>query len=145
MNFGFKLAAVALTALLIPFESFAFEDKDVIDYRQSVMKTIDEQVAAIGMIVSAQIEDQNLLQHLDAIALTAQIALKSFESKVPGGESKPEVWAQWPDFAAKMTDFATRTAKLAEDAKTGGVQTVTAQLADALTCKACHDIYRSKK
>jgi len=140
----FKIALIAVLAAL-PLPAMAFEDKDVIDYRQHIMKSLDEQVAAIGMIVSYQIPEDQMQQHLDQIALMAKISLSSFQAKVPGGESKPEVWSQWTDFSTKMNEFATRTAKLAEDAKTGGVQTVTAQLADALTCKTCHDIYRSKK
>jgi cytochrome c556 len=144
MSKKLMLTAV-LAATILPFQAFAFDDKDVIDYRQHIMKSLDEQVAAVGMIVATQVPDDNLVQHLNAVAMSARIALKSFEAKVPGGESKPEVWAQWADFSAKMNDLAVRTAKLAEDGKTGGVRVVTEQLAVAFTCKGCHDTYREKK
>jgi len=139
-----RIALLAL-AVALPGQSWAYDDKDVIEYREHLMKALDAQTAAVGMIVSTQIPEDNLVQHLNQIALLAKTALQSFEPKVAGGESKPEVWTQWADFSAKMNDFAARTAKLAEDAKTGGVQTVTAELAEALTCKGCHDVYRNKK
>src|SRR4051812_40583523 len=105
----FKMALIALAAAL-PLQAWAYDDKDVVDYRQHIMKSLDEQVGAVGMIVSTQIGDENLIPHLQQVALMARVALKSFEPKVQGGESKPEVWAQWNDFSAKMNDFATRTA-----------------------------------
>lgn len=136
--------AMAVVVSALPFVAKA-DDKDVIDYRQHIMKTLDEQVASIGMIVSTQIEGDNLVAHVQAIALTAQTALKSFEPKIAGGDSKPEVWAMWPDFEKKMKDFAAGTAKLVDIAKTGGANAVNEAMVDALTCKACHDIYRVKK
>ncbi len=136
--------ALAVVVSALPFVAKA-DDKDVIDYRQHIMKTLDEQVASIGMIVSTQIEGDNLVAHVQAIALTASTALKSFEPKVAGGDSKPEVWAQWDDFSKKMKEFSTRTAALVETAKTGGANAVNEAMVDALTCKGCHDIYRVKK
>jgi len=142
----FTKFAVALAVMMSASPLVAqADDKDVIDYRQHIMKTLDEQVASIGMIVSTQVEPDNLVAHVQAIALTAQTALKSFEPKIQGGESKPEVWAMWPDFEKKMKDFAAGTAKLVEVAKTGGPNAVNEAMVDALTCKGCHDIYRTKK
>lgn len=136
--------AMAVVVSALPFVAKA-DDKDVIDYRQHIMKTLDEQVASIGMIVSTQIEGDNLVAHVQAIALTASTALKSFEPKIAGGDSKPEVWAQWDDFSKKMNEFATRTAALVDTAKAGGVNGVNEAMVDALTCKGCHDTYRVKK
>ncbi len=139
---GFAVAVAMVTALPIIARA---DDKDVIDYREHIMKTLDAQTAAIGMIVSTQVGDDNLVAHAEAIAVTAKQALKSFEAKVPGGESKPEVWSNWPDFEKRMKDFVEKTDKLAASAKTGGVPVVMEQMVDALTCKGCHDVYRSKK
>ena len=139
---GFAVAIAMVVALPIVARA---DDKDVIDYREHIMKTLDAQTAAIGMIVSTQIGEDNLVQHAEAIALTAKQALKSFEAKVPGGESKPEIWANWPDFEKRMKDFVEKTDKLAVSAKTGGVPVVMEQMVDALTCKGCHDVYRNKK
>src|SRR5580698_5327922 len=85
------------------------DDKDVIDYREHIMKTLQEQTAEIGMIVSTQIPADNLTAHCEAIALTAKTALKSFEPKVLGGEAKPEVWAKYADFSARMNKFVEKS------------------------------------
>src|SRR5689334_21646209 len=75
------------------------DNKDAIDYREHVMNTLNEQSAALGMILSTAAPDDSVQAHLDAIALAAQVALKAFEAKVPGGQAKPEVWANWADFS----------------------------------------------
>ena len=139
---GFAVAVAMVTALPIIARA---DDKDVIDYREHIMKTLDEQTAAIGQIVSGAIPDAQIVAHVEAIALAAKQAQKSFEAKVVGGEAKPEVWSNAADFNAKMTDFVVRTEKLAKDAKTGGATVVMEEMVDALTCKGCHDVYRNKK
>lgn len=140
---GLAFAAV-MTASALPIAALA-DDKDVIDYRQHIMKSLDAQTAAIGMTVSTQVPDTNLVAHTEAIALIAKTALKSFEAKVPGGESKPEVWAKWDDFAKRMNEFAQKSEAMAKAAKTGGTPVVMEMMVDALTCKGCHDVYREKK
>jgi cytochrome c556 len=140
---GFAVAVVMATSA--PIVARAADDKDVIDYRQNIMKALDSQTAAIGMIVSTQIPEDNLVQHADAIAMIAKQVKKSFEAKVPGGESKPEVWAQWADFSKKVDDFVAGTELMAKNARTGGIPVVTEQMVSALTCKGCHDVYRNKK
>lgn len=137
--------AIMLAALVPATHALAFEEKDVIDYRTHIMMSLDAQAAALGMIVSTQIPADNLVAHLDAIALTAKQALKSFEQKVPGGESKPLVWEQWKDFSDRMNTFAVKTAELARTARTKGQDAVVADMVGALACKSCHDIYRDKK
>lgn len=139
---GFAVAVVM--AMSAPIVARA-DDKDVIDYRQNIMKALDSQTAAIGMIVSTQIPEDNLVQHAEAIAMIAKQVKKSFEAKVPGGEAKPEVWAQWADFSKKVDEFVAGTEQMAKNAKTGGIPVVTEQMVTALTCKGCHDVYRSKK
>lgn len=138
------VAVVAVMAVSAPMVAQA-DDKDVIDYRQHIMKALDAQTAAIGMIVSTQIPDANLVAHAEGIALAAKAAKKSFEAKVAGGESKPEIWANYADFSKRMDDFVAKTEKMAQDAKTGGIPVVMEQMVDALTCKGCHDVYRNKK
>jgi len=137
--------AIAAVLAMIPAVAGAADPKDVIDYRQHIMKTLDSQTAALGMIVSTQVSDENLVAHTRAIAVTAKQALSSFKEKVPGGESKPGVWANWPDFEKRMNEFVAKTEHLAKSAETGGVPVVMEQMVEALTCKGCHDTYREKK
>lgn len=142
MNFA---AAVMLAALVPVTQAYAYDDKDVIDYRQHIMKALDEQTAAFGMVVSTQIENDNVISHLETIALTAKTALKSFEAKVPGGESKPAVWEQWKDFSDRMNTFVAATDKLVQTARTQGQAAMMQDMVGALSCKGCHDVYRNKK
>lgn len=122
------------------------DDKDVIDYREHIMKTLEEQTAAIGMIVSTQIPPDNIAAHANAIALAAKMALKSFEPKVPGGQAKPDVWAKWDDFSSKMKKFEANSQKMADAANKGAnIGEITEMLIDALPCKDCHDTYRDEK
>ncbi len=52
------------------------QDKDqaIIDYRQHIMKTLNEQSAALGQILSTSVADTNTRAHLQAIAIAASIA-----------------------------------------------------------------------
>lgn len=120
-------------------------DKDIIEYRQHIMKTLNEQSAALGQILSATVPDNNTEAHIQAIALAASLALKAFEPKVQGGEAKPEVWSQWPDFSKRMTDFAQKTAEMAKVGREKGNDAALANVVDALSCKGCHDVYRAEK
>jgi cytochrome c556 len=123
----------------------AAADKDVVDYRQHIMKTLNEQTAALGQILSGAVPDDNVQMHLDALALTASIALKAFEPKVPGGEAKPEVWTKWADFSKRMTEFAEKTALMAKAGREEGKDAAFTYAVDALSCKGCHDAYSTVK
>jgi cytochrome c556 len=120
-------------------------DNDAVDYREHVMNTLYEQSEALGQILSTTIPDDNAIGHLDSLALTASIALKAFEQKVPGGEAKPEVWSNWADFSKRMNEFAQKIAAVAKDAHEHGKAAALAQVTDALSCKSCHESYRHEK
>jgi len=121
------------------------EDKDVLDYRMHIMHTLNEQSAALGLILSGAIPETNGAAHMEAIALTASTALKAFEPKVRGGEAKAEVWTNWPDFSKRMNEFARLTREAAKVAKEQGFGAAGPIIVDALTCKSCHEVYRQEK
>jgi cytochrome c556 len=144
-------APEAVRALLLPIFLLGFqqaahaEDQDIIDYRELIMKELDAEAAALGMIASGQIPPDSMSLQARAIASSANSALKAFEQKVPGGEAKPEVWTKWEDFSKRMQMFALKTEEMAKVSESGNVQKVTELMTDALTCKACHEVYRNKK
>jgi cytochrome c556 len=138
------VAAPLLALTLLPASSGA-DDQDVIDYRKHIMDTLEAQTSAIGMIMSGAIPDDNVVAHLDIIAATAATALPAFEPKVEGGDAKPEVWARWDDFSARMNEFAERTRTMARTAHEQGKDEALLLAMDALTCKQCHDVYRVKR
>ncbi len=140
--------ACALVVLAMGIQATALAnptDKDVIDYRQHVMNTLNEQAAALGQILSTVVPDDNVTAHLQALALTASTALKAFEPKVPGGQAKPDVWSNWSDFSKRMTEFTQKITEAAKKAQAGNKDEVMAGIADTLSCKSCHDVYRDEK
>jgi cytochrome c556 len=59
--------------------------------------------------------------------------------------AKPEIWQNWPDFAAKLGAFQ-KSAQVFNAAAAGGdMNAAKARFADlGGTCKACHDKYRTE-
>lgn len=137
-------ACLALCGMGLPLSASA-DDKDVIAYRQHIMRALDAQTAALGMVLSGAVPEDNLVSHLETIAVSAQAGLASFEAKIAGGESSPDVWAKWPDFSTRMNAFAANTAKVAKMAREQGKDAIMGEIATALSCKSCHDAYRVKK
>ena len=121
------------------------DDQDVIDYRKHIMKTLGEQTAAITQILQQKAPTDNFTIHLQILATTSATALKAFEPKVLGGDSKPDVWANWADFSKRMNELAVNTAELAKTAKQNGIAAAAPKVPTALACKSCHDIYEQKQ
>jgi Cytochrome c556 len=131
-------------SLLLPVMGQA-DDKDVVDYRQHIMKSLEHQTAVLGQILSGAGPTENTLAHMETLALTASMALKSFEPKVQGGASKPEVWKDWADFSKRMKEFAEKSAEMAKVGREQGVDQAAMLVIEALPCKGCHDVYRDEK
>src|SRR3954469_23709535 len=94
-DMGRVLSLLSVAVLLVAAIPCRADDQDVIDYRTHVMKTIGEQLGAVGMIVENKAPPDNFAIHLKALAVTATQAKKAFEPKVQGGNAKPEVWGNW--------------------------------------------------
>lgn len=116
-------------------------DRDVLAYRRQLMITLNEQSAALGMVLSGAVSG-DAVAHLEAIALAASYATKAFTPRVEGGEARAEIWSRWADFSRRMDDFARKTAAAAKAARATGPAQV--DVLGALACKACHDIYRDE-
>jgi cytochrome c556 len=140
-----KLICAGMMLALQVVAAASADTSDAVDYRQHIMKALNEQAGALGEILSGAVPDDNVIAHLDVLALTASTALKAFEPKVPGGEAKPEVWSNWPDFSRRMNEFAQGTAAMAKLAHEQGKDAGLAKVMDALSCKKCHDTYRKEK
>ena len=145
MRGSFNIAGAVAIAATCLLSTARADDKDVVDYREHIMNALNEQSAILGQIVSTAIPDDNVVAHLDSLALIASTALKSFEPKVAGGEAKPEVWAHWDDFSKRMNEFAQKTANAAKIAHTQGPEAALSNMLDVLTCKSCHEVYREEK
>jgi cytochrome c556 len=139
------LAATAIAAATLVPSAARADDEDVIEYRRHIMTSMNEQAAILGQIVSTSVPNDNVIAHLEVLALLASTALDSFEPQVPGGEAKPDVWSNWDDFSKRMNEFAEKTSAAAESAKQNGKDTALANILDVLSCKSCHDVYRDEK
>ena len=121
------------------------DPQDVITYRELIMKELEAEAAALGLMVAGQIPPDNLTLQAKAAAASARSALKAFEPKVPGGEAKPEVWANWADFLKRMQALAQGAEEMAKASEGNNLQAVSGLIVTALPCKECHDTYRNKK
>jgi cytochrome c556 len=139
------LTVLALVALPVFSAAVLADDEDTIAYRKHIMKTLDEQTAALGMILSGAVPDDNTVAHIDAIAITAATALKAFEPQVAGGDAKPEVWSNWADFSKRMNEFAQKTAEMSRVAHDKGKDEAVQMVIDALSCKSCHETYNTAR
>ena len=135
-------SAVVACSILAPAQA---DDKDAVEYREHIMKSLNAQAAILGQIVSYAAPTDNLQAHLDTIALLASTALEAFEPKVPGGEAKPEVWAKWPDFSRRMREFSEKTAAAAKLGHTASPEEALSNMLDVMDCKSCHEVYREEK
>lgn len=131
-----------LAAMLAASTIAVADDQDAIDYRQHVMKTLGEQLAAIDMILARKAPADSFAVHVKVIAVTATQAKKAFETKVPGGNSKPEVWSNWADFAKRLDALAASSDELAKAAKdASAAATVGPKINSTLDCESCHKVY----
>ncbi len=139
-------SAMLLVGSLIVLTPVALaDDDDAVTYRQLIMKELDAESSALGMMVSGQVPPDALGTQARALAFSAKAALKAFEPKVPGGEAKPDVWARWDDFSKRMQTFVQKSDEMAKVAEGGNLSLFAEKMTDALTCKQCHDNYRNKK
>ena len=148
MHWSATLTHLALLLAILALgshQSAYADDQDNIDYRQLIMKQLDAEAAALGMMVSGQIPPDSLALEAKSIANAARAAKKAFEPRAAGGAAKPEVWSQWDDFSKRMEMFALKSEEMAKVAESGDVAKVKELIVAALPCKDCHDAYRIKK
>jgi|HubBroStandDraft_5_1064220.scaffolds.fasta_scaffold148412_2 cytochrome c556 len=145
MKSPLSAAALFAVALAAPLSTLA-DDQDTAEYRGHIMSSMGELMGALGMIVKNRAPADNFAIHAQTLAIVAATAKKSFEPKAPGGNSKPEVWSQWTDFAKQMDALVASTQDLAKAAKDGGATAAAPKLeATAALCKGCHDTYMVPK
>ena len=143
------LGLLAAVAAGIPATASAADVKaeDAIEYRQSVFTVIKWNFAPIGAMVKGEkpFDASAVARHAEFLKMLSQMPLEGFTPGSAKGdtEAKADIWTDWSDFKAKMTDFQQQTAKLADVAKSGNEAAIKEQFgATGKTCKSCHDKYR---
>jgi cytochrome c556 len=117
------------------------DDEDVVDYRIHVMKTLGEQLGAVEMILARKAPADGLAAHMQVIAIAATQVRKAFEPRLPGGNSKPEVWSNWADFSKRIDALVASSDQLAKAAKDGSAAAIGPRIKSTLDCESCHKIY----
>ena len=135
---------IALILCTASATAFAYDDQDLIDYRQHIMATLGEQLTLLDMMVQKKAPATDFATQAQALAVTAATAKQAFEAKVSGGNAKPTVWQNWADFSKHMDEMTAATTDLAKLAKQGGIAAAGPKVG-ALNCKGCHDTYMSGK
>ncbi len=147
MKFGLVSAALAAFVFSLGLASAqAAEDKDVITYRQNLMKSLGAHAGALGAIVQNKVPyADNLAFHADAIAAVAEAALLGFKQELPGGTAAANVWEDWDDFEGRFVSLAVAAKDVAAAARSGGMAEAGPKLRAMLICKSCHDTYRTEE
>ena len=117
---------------------------DSIAHRQQLMRVIDAQTSAIGQVLSGTIPEDNFVQHLEVVSLTASVASSAFEKGAPGGDTLPRAWQEKTKFLRMMQDFSDNALKASRIARQDGKDAAAVMVIDALPCRQCHDVYRRK-
>lgn len=150
---GLAAAAALGAALGGGMVEAADEAKNVIAYRQNVMKGMAAHITQIAMVAKGEVSfAAHVAANAQAMANAAKIIPEVFPKGTTGeeagveSEAKPEIWAEWDKFAAAAKALEAQAGKLAEVASGGDVAAIGAQLGEVgKACGGCHDPFRKKK
>jgi cytochrome c556 len=124
-------------------------DEAALKYRQSLMEAIGGDMAAIGDILKYGMDlPGHVAVHADSLAAHSKLVGAAFERKVTAGptDSEPAIWEKPDEFAQKVKNFETETAKLAEVARGSDPAALGAQVkAVGKACGGCHEGFRKPK
>ncbi len=145
MKFGIVSAALAAMVFSLGLTSAQAEDKDVIDYRQNLMKSLGAHAGALGAIAQNKVPyADNLAFHADAIAAAAEAAPLAFKQELVGGTAAAAVWEDWDDFEGRFIALAAAAKEVAAAARSGGMAEAGPKMGGMFICKACHDNFRTE-
>lgn len=140
--FSAAFAAIVMVASLPAAQA---ADKDVIDYRQNLMKSLGAHASALGAILQNKVAyGDNLAHHADAIAAAAAAAQLAFKEEVVGGTSAANIWEDWEDFSGRFAQLEQAAMDVSAAAKEGGMAAAGPKVGAMFICKDCHDNYRTE-
>lgn len=141
-----KLALLAMVGVMAA--GFARADGlNVIEVRQAGQDLLSADFSAIRAVVAAKGDVKTVAPAATAIARW----MRSYPSMFPAGSDKgnntralPTVWSDPAGFQKYASHLAEEADKMAQDAKAGDADGVTAQIkAVGEVCVACHKTYRA--
>jgi cytochrome c556 len=123
----------------------ASQSLDPVLDRQLVMQQLDRDAKALGLILAGIEPAEGLAARTSAIAKGAKEARDAFQDRQPGGSTLPQAWENWDDFSRRLDEFAAKADEMARIGQSGNVTAVNEVVLDAMPCKQCHELYRSRK
>jgi len=143
------LTLATLFALAAGMPLYAQSDQGFIAYRQKVMASNGDNMAAIGEIMKNGLPlSKNIVTHAANIEQTMLLAASAFEKNISAGptDAKSEIWADWKKFAAAADATADKASALSRVASSSDMAAIGAAVkALGGTCGDCHKQFRKPK
>jgi cytochrome c556 len=123
--------------------------EQVLKYRKSVYQVMAWNFGPMGAMSQGKMpyNAAEFALRAERVAAVAPLLAEAFPPETQGladSKLKPAMWANRPDFDAKLKDLIDRSATLAAVAKGGDLEkSKEAFFATANACKACHDKYKA--
>jgi cytochrome c556 len=122
---------------------------DIVKYRQSIMKSQREHMAAATAIIQDKVnfKDQ-LADHARSLEATTRIIAGLFPegSEVSDTRALGAVWDNNVEFQKRSRDTSQKSAAFAKTIAAGDTENYSARLNDLLdSCKSCHKDFRKKE
>lgn len=123
--------------------------EDAIHYRKAAYTVLLWNWMPMNAMVRGRIpfDAAEFARRADRVAAIAPQLLEGFPAGSDTGaetEAKADIWANLPDFSAKMKDLERESAALAVTAKAGDEAAIKDQFGKTgAACKACHDKYKT--
>jgi cytochrome c556 len=122
------------------------EPLDIVKYRQSVMKSRREHIAAATLIVQGKVDlKSQLAAHARSLAEVNKDTASMFPAGSDVGDTRAlgAVWSDWSEFEKRSRDSQQKAADFAAAVAAGDAQNYAARLGDLLdSCKSCHRVFR---
>ena len=141
-----SMASLLSLFFVLPQAVAEIDVKGTIQYRQNYMNAIGGHTGAIRRLKDGRFSAEGHLQmHMEALVnLTRDIALLFPEGTGEGKtDAKPEIWENWPDFAARADESQQAAQALLDAVDSGDGAAVDARFGELTdTCKGCHKPFR---
>jgi cytochrome c556 len=148
--FAFAVTTAALLSIAAPASAQFAKSEDAIKYRQSALFVMSQHFGRIGAMASGRAAfDANVAaDNANVVASMAKLPWAGFGPGTDKGgdtKAKAEIWSEQGKFKEASDKLVAESVKLAAATKTGNLEAVkTSFAATAASCKACHDVFRSK-
>jgi cytochrome c556 len=123
--------------------------KDIVKYRQTVMQSQREHMAAATAIIQGKVDFADQLDgHARALEATTRAMASLFPEGSMAGETRAlsAVWDNNAEFRRRAQDTQEKSAAFAKVVAAGDTQHYSTSLNDLLnSCKSCHKDFRKKE